>query len=62
MTTKELFSEKINTINLICTKKHSEYKLYYEKIKILEKIVSDYVYDLSNFINSIETKEKYITL
>ena len=52
------FSDKINSINLAFTKKINEYKLYYEKLKALEKIVNDYVNNLSNYVNNIDIKEK----
>jgi hypothetical protein len=61
MDTKEQFSQftdKINSINLAFTKKINEYKLYYEKLKAFEKIVNDYVNNLSNYVNNIDIKEK----
>jgi hypothetical protein len=61
MDTKEQFSQftdKINSINLAFTKKINEYKLYYEKLKAFEKIVNDYVNNLSNYVNTIDIKEK----
>ena len=50
--------DKINSINLAFTKKINEYKLYYEKLKAFEKIVNDYVNNLSNYVNTIDIKEK----
>jgi hypothetical protein len=61
MDTKEQFSQftdKINSINLAFTKKINEYKLYYEKLKAFEKIVNDYVNNLSSYVNNIDIKEK----
>ena len=61
MDTKEQFSQftdKINSINLAFTKKINEYKLYYEKLKAFERIVNDYVNNLSNYVNNIDIKEK----
>ena len=61
MDSKEQFSQftdKINSINLAFTKKINEYKLYYEKLKAFERIVNDYVNNLSNYVNNIDIKEK----
>ena len=61
MDSKEQFSQftdKINSINLAFTKKINEYKLYYEKLKAFERIVNDYVNNLSKYVNNIDIKEK----
>ena len=59
MSSREQFTEKINNINIAFTKKLNEYKLFYDKLKMFEKIVNDYVNNLSNFVNYIDIKEKY---
>jgi hypothetical protein len=60
MNSREQFNEKMNNINIAFTKKLNEYKLYYDKLKMLEKIVNDYVTNLTNFVNYIDIKEKYL--
>ena len=58
MSIKNTFLDKINSINQILSQKISEYKLYYNKIKEFEKIVSDYVLELTEYVDRIEIKEK----
>lgn len=60
MNSREQFNEKMNNINIAFTKKLNEYKLYYDKLKMFEKIVNDYVTNLTNFVNYIDIKEKYL--
>jgi hypothetical protein len=59
MNSREQFNEKMNNINIAFTKKLNEYKLFYDKLKMFEKIVNDYVTNLTNFVNYIDIKEKY---
>ena len=59
MNSREQFNEKMNNINNTFTKKLNEYKLFYDKLKMFEKIVNDYVTNLSTFVNYIDVKEKY---
>ena len=59
MTTKEIILEKVNTINQTCIKKTSEYKVFHERIRMLEKIISDHICDLVGFVNNFDPKERY---
>ena len=62
MTTKELILEKLNSINQTCIKKNSEYRVFHERIRMLEKIISDHVCDLVGFVNNFDPKEWYLLL